>query len=185
MPPAMAAGTPEEVTYRSLCERDVELARTVEGGMLPRLAEAGVIETPAVVHLQFAINSRRPSVAGAARVRLSLPCQWCESRVSREVEARFEVLLATDETEAVAWDEQVGQDKVIVVAGERLDVPGLIEDELLLSIPERVCIDEDCPRRPARSAGAPVVETQNGLAGLAQLIKDKRRSSQGSDPEQR
>lgn len=180
MPAAMAAGIPEETTYRSLGEREVELARTVEAGMLPRLAGLGAIETSVVVHLWFYLDSRMPGVKGNARVRMKLPCQWCTEQLSRDIEARFDVLLAADEAEATSWDERVGQDRVIVVAGERLDVPSLIEDELMLSVPARVCVDEACPMRPKHAAGAHVTTDQSALAGLAKLLADDSSAGTGS-----
>jgi uncharacterized metal-binding protein YceD (DUF177 family) len=175
MAPAMAERRPEEVTYRELGERDAVLARTLEAGMLPRLGELGAIISPAAVNLDFSLVDRRPGVSGKASVRMKLPCQWCERFLERDVSAEFSVLLAVDDDQANRWDEEVGSRHVIVTAGDHLDVVSLVEDELLLSVPSRVCTDEQCPWRPGDEAGegdpGTDQERQSPFAGIADLLR--------------
>lgn len=174
----MAERRPEEVTYRELGERDAVLARTLEAGMLPRLGQLGDILSPASVHLNFSLIDYKPGVSGKVSVRMNLPCQWCDRSLERDVSAEFSALLAVDDDEANRWDEDVGARHVIVTAGERLDVASLVEDELLLSVPSRVCTDELCPWRPIDRAGDadvvqpdPSSERRSPFAGISDLLK--------------
>ena len=170
MAPAMVAAPPEDVTYRDLAGREAKLARTLEAGMLPRLAELASACAPVAVELAFSVDSRRPRVKGRVQARLSLPCQWCDQRLEREVAAEFTALLAEDEAQASLWEEAGRPDEVIVIAGERLDVPALVEDELLLSLPTRVCVDDQCVHRPGGVRAAD--DHYSPFTQIADLRKD-------------
>jgi uncharacterized metal-binding protein YceD (DUF177 family) len=169
--PAMAGCNPEDATYRDLGECQATLARKLEGAMLPRLAELGQILQPVDVKLSFTLENRKPRVTGQVRTRLSLPCQWCSEHLERDIEAHFSVWLALDEEQADAWDEELGAEQVVVVAGEHLDVPELVEDELLLSVPTRVCVDDACIRRPRLQDDDPAQTRLGPFAGMADLIR--------------
>ncbi len=175
MAPAMAERRPEQVTYRELGERDAALARTLEAVMLPRLGDQGTLITPASIQLEFTLFDRKPQVHGRASVRMSLPCQWCDRSLERDVAAEFSALLALDEEEAKAWDQASGDRHVIVTAGEHLDVSSLVEDELLLSLPARVCIDDGCPWRPKiaerDSQGQNIADKMSPFAAMADLLR--------------
>ena len=168
----MAGHTPENVTYKALTSVDAKLDRVVNSEELPRLSGVGVLLTPAKTTLKFAYHDRRRWVSGHASVRLKLPCQWCDRELEREIDVDFSAWLATDEEQALDWSEKLESGAPIVVAGEVLDVPLLIEDELLMAVPGRVCIDDLCIHRPLqesqneqpRSASSP-------FAAMAELIK--------------
>jgi|GEM_PF-1425624 len=173
MAPAMADRKPEDVTYRELGDRNATLARCVEAGMLPRLAEVGRVVSPAEARFEFGFRENMPSVQGTASVRMSLPCQWCDEWLERDIRAEFSVVLAVDEPEAVARDAEPGNNEAIVVAGERFDPAGLIEDELLMSIPYRVCEDQNCPSRPARQKDAEEQPAESPFKAMAELLRQK------------
>ena len=166
----MAGQTSEDVTYKALAGAEASLSRAVDPGTLSRLAEVGTLLGPAMTTLAFAYHDRRSHLIGQARVKMELPCQWCEARLEREVVAHFEGWLAIDEAQAQTWDTEQPSSKPIIVAGETLDVPLLIEDELLLAVPGRVCTDEHCPNRPVQDAVDVVAERTSPFAGMADLI---------------
>jgi uncharacterized metal-binding protein YceD (DUF177 family) len=175
MAPAMAERRPEDVTYRDLGDRKATLARSIEAGMLPRLAELGQVIVPAEARFEFGLRDNKPSVQGSVSVRMSLPCQWCERSLERQVQAEFSVLLAVDEAQAVSWDSEPDHDDVIVVAGERLDPAGLIEDELLMSIPLRVCEDDNCPSRPGSGKSDREQTAESPFKAMAELLRNTGR----------
>ena len=168
----MAGHTPENVTYKALTSVDARLDRVVSSEDLPRLSEVGVLLSPARATLMFAYHDRRRWVAGHASVQLKLPCQWCDRELDREIEVDFAAWLATDEEQALEWSEKLESDAPIVVAGEVLDVPLLIEDELLMAVPGRVCIDDLCFHRPVQdSQEEQPLSASSPFAAMAELIK--------------
>ena len=168
----MAGQTPENVTYKALTSVDARLDRVVSSENLPRLSEVGVLLSPAKATLSFAYHDRRRWVSGHASARLKLSCQWCDRELDREIEVDFTAWLATDEEQALEWSEKLESDAPIVVAGEVLDVPLLIEDELLMAVPGRVCIDDLCVHRPLQdSQGEQPLPVSSPFAAMAELIK--------------
>jgi uncharacterized metal-binding protein YceD (DUF177 family) len=37
---------------------------------------------------------------------------------------------------------------VLIVSGDGVTVPEIVEDELILALPERLCVEEPCPHSP-------------------------------------
>jgi uncharacterized metal-binding protein YceD (DUF177 family) len=170
--PAMAGHTSEDVTYKALTSVGARIARVVDSAELPRLAELGAILEPVTASLAFAYHDRRSWVTGHASARMRLPCQWCEQWLDREVAAEFSAWLAVDEAQALEWDEQLASEAPIVVAGETLDIPLLIEDELIMAIPGRVCIDDQCVNRPLQEEkGEQPPFANSPFAVMAELIQ--------------
>ncbi len=168
----MAGHTTENVTYKALTSADARLDRVVNSSDLPRLSELGEMLEPAKAVLTFAYHDRRRWVTGHASARLRLPCQWCDRELEREIEVDFTAWLATDETQALEWSEELVSTAPIVVAGEVLDVPLLIEDELLMAVPGRVCVDDLCIHRPSQeSQGEQPPPASSPFAVMAELIK--------------
>ncbi|MCP5179630.1 MAG: DUF177 domain-containing protein [Pseudomonadales bacterium] len=168
----MAPPKPDDATYRELAEAGAVLVRELDGDACGRLAAVGTLLGPISVTLAFQGSGRRPRVDGSATARLRLPCQWCEEHLERTVSTRFLALLACDEAQADDWDKDLPGELEIIVAGTQLDVALLVEDELLLSIPERVCVDDACARRPRASSGDIEVEEsgKSPFSGLAELL---------------
>lgn len=162
-------------TYRDLARSSTTLERTVHAEELGRLAELGALSGPVLAVYAFFVLEGKPAVRAEARATVALPCQWCEQAVSREVQLSCEVLLAEHEAQASDWSAEGDTLPVVVVAGTEFDAAALIEDELILALPGRVCTDSDCPRRPAASYGKAVQDTPGPLAGLRQLLDAKQR----------
>lgn len=168
----MAGHTPENVTYKALTSVDAKLDRVVSSLDLPRLSELGVLLEPAKATLTFAYHDRRRWVSGHASAKLMLPCQWCDRELEREINVDFTAWLATDEGQALEWSEQLESEAPIVVAGEVLDVPLLIEDELIMAVPARVCVDDLCVYRPPQeSQREQPPPASSPFAVMAELIK--------------
>ncbi|MEC7955637.1 MAG: hypothetical protein VX158_00310, partial [Pseudomonadota bacterium] len=54
-------------------------------------------------------------------------------------------------------------------AGRELDIAELIEDELILQLPRRVCFDESCEHKPAMQFFEAGVRAQSSLPADRQL----------------
>lgn len=162
-------------TYRDLAHSNTQLARRVPAEDLARVAELGTLLDPVLATFAFFKLDGKPAVRLEAVVTVMLPCQWCEESVGREVQVHCEALLAESEAQASEWAAADEKLPVIAVVGKDFDAAALIEDELILALPGRVCSDNACPRRPTTSYGEIVQEAPGPLAGLRQLLDAKQR----------
>ena len=133
-----------------------------------------------------------PAVKGTAQVPCRVECQLCLIPQPREIAIEFNAILANSENQAQLIEEQLEKGlniepedghtslQVVVTEGKYLNIEDLIEDELLLNLPGKVCTDLNCPRRPKMAFGeakaskksrAPAAEKTEDLAG--QVAYDK------------
>ena len=163
-------------TYRDLARNEVMFQRRIDVQSLPRLNQMARLSGPVEAVFRFSVMDGRPAVAGDASVQAELPCQWCDIPQARTVRATFEAVLAEDEAEARHWSDQAGDDAlVIAVVGAQFDAVALVEDELLLALPGRVCTDPDCAHRPPAGYGEATPEPGKPLAGLKALLDANQR----------
>ncbi|MFZ9284417.1 MAG: YceD family protein [Burkholderiaceae bacterium] len=152
----------------------------------PRLAAeaAGATATaasgkqPATDPVRWTASGELRRVAGGAAqpwlhleasARLPMTCQRCLGpvEVALSVDRRFRFV--ADERTAELEDDESDED--LLVASRQFDLPGLIEDELLMALP-LVPRHEQCPQRLPTSAGeAAAAETErpHPFAALAKL----------------
>lgn len=150
-------------TYRSLAQQQAVVTRLLDSQLLPRLAQECNAVGQIAVRLAFKRDDQgRVQVVGTVQGDSELGCHRCDHTVWRKIEANFEVLLAFNEDQAAAWASQQAGSEVVVVSSANLDVVELVEDELLLALPERVCLDDDCPNMPAMFYGG------EGLASVGE-----------------
>ena len=67
----------------------------------------------------------------------------------KRIDATFTALIAFSEEQADAWDSVAPGIDVVVVESPNVNVVELVEDELLLALPDRVCVDDNCPHMPS------------------------------------
>ena len=134
----------------------------------------------------------RPRLQLELRGHVDLTCQRCLQPMRLDVGASdandewadkgrtTSVLLASNERELAAWDEEV-EDAEVVLAREPIDLDELLEDEFLLSLPfSPMCDDPPCPRQAGieapeetgESDGAPTEKT-NPFAILRDRLGSK------------
>ena len=165
---AMAARNPPVPTYTELAKVGARLERRVAAAECARLHAAAAEVHDIAAELAFSFDDLgRAAVHGKARARLVLDCQLCAEPVMRTIDADVDGVLASSDGEAHAWRSADDPPHIIVVAGAELDVVELIEDELLLQLPQRVCTDADCERRPALSYGEVEIDKANPFQELA------------------
>lgn len=112
----------------------------------------------------------RVVVRGTAGVTICMTCQRCLEDVQQELVADIDIVLVKSEGEA---REMLPRRDPVVLVAERMDLVALVEDDLILSLPQDACpqVGRDCPRRPAYRY--PAGETEERPFGvLAKLKRD-------------
>ena len=156
-------------TYRSLAQQQAEVIQRLEPTALPRFAQLCRSVEPVSAVLVFGRDDQnRVTVKGDLVVSVVLGCHRCEEAVGRQIEAIFTAVLAFTEEEAASRIVVQPDTEVIVVTSPNLDVAELVEDELILALPDRVCVEEDCVNMPAMWYGV----EQDEANGEARLDKD-------------
>ncbi|MDR5868256.1 YceD family protein [Halomonas koreensis] len=122
---------------------------------MPRLTEEiGAQQGEARVWLDFAIDPQgRREIRGHLEAELQLPCRRCLSPLAESVASDF--LLGMVTSDALAADLPSTHEPVLV-EDEQLNLLAVVEDELILSLPQVVYHDEaDCAvSRDQLSSGA-------------------------------
>jgi uncharacterized metal-binding protein YceD (DUF177 family) len=118
----------------------------------------------------------RCRVDGSARVSVGLECGRCLLPQPCTVAVTIALCVVGSDADAAALDLAFDP---YVLEGEEVCVSDLIEDDLILGLPHRVCPDEDhCPHRPPLGYGAPTeagAETRNNpFAALAGQFGKRR-----------
>ena len=150
--PAMNTRPQEGLSYRDLARQQARVSRQVDLGALDRpkgLVAEGNPEFQ--VTLQFSMDP-----AGLCRVEgtisgdITLNCHGCAEVLAYPLSLSFGCLIA--ETEAMADTITDGEElpavDVLVAGGAEISVAQIVEDELLLSLPERLCTSTPCERLP-------------------------------------
>ena len=155
MAPAMGTGNSELLAYLELAQAGARVRRTVAASDLTRLGQVVGIQSDAVAELEFAFDEsgealaqRRVRVRGHVTADVIVDCQRCLDGVPYKIDATFDLVLTGPDDSAQGID-------VIEVDGSNVAPLELVEDELILSLPQRVCIEEPCARMPAMRYGTP------------------------------
>jgi uncharacterized protein len=156
MAPAMTTPSDERLAYASLARQSVRVERQLPVVALPRLAEVAPGRGPVTVVLAFRVDGAgRPRVSGRAEQLVETVCQRCLGEFEWRLAVEFDLCIVREGADVGEIAEGVD---VLVVEGETVSVADVVEDELLLGLPERLCAEEPCPYAPALSYPAAVVE---------------------------
>ena len=156
---------------------------------LPRLA-AEVAGLDALSYrLEFGQDDqRRMILVGDAQLLLRLPCQRC--LLERQIEltvALDSVLILAGETVAESSPRAdvgfaIGARDVVFIDASETSVAELLEDDLLLALPQQVCADTACENLPplsypaqsamSDSAGGAGQESEQGAGEVAQATQE-------------
>lgn len=140
------ASTRRLLDAEELASRRAILTGVVEPESMPRLVEV-VTTTPGPIAYRIEFKwdaSRRPKMIGHVEGMLPLICQRCLERLDWLVDTRFESLVIDSEQEVTG-----GLDAV-VCSSRRIELELIIEDELLLALP-------NAPVHPLGSCEAPPI----------------------------
>lgn len=132
---------PERVEAYKLAARDEHLEGVMALEGFSRLAdEVGEQSGDCRVWLDFGIDAQgRREIRGRLEADLQLPCRRCLSPMARRVESEFLLGMATSDALAA---ELPGTHEPVLVENEQLDLLTVIEDELILSLPQVVYHEE-------------------------------------------
>lgn len=160
-----------------------ELARTrgqfvgeIALNAFPRLRALVLGDGVVSVDLRFAHDEKgRCVVEGPVAVTLMLECQRCLEPVERDMHVSLQLCLVGTDAQAADIEPEF---EPFVLGDDEVSIVDLIEDDLLLALPNQVCVAFDaCPKRPALfypADGMPAgddaaAERQNPFDVLAQL----------------
>ncbi len=125
-------------------------------------SEADGEEAVVAVQLSFFQDEqRRTHVTGEVHTQVYLSCQRCLQAVPRPIDVQLALCLVRGEDRAQSLDAEL---EPFVLDGDTVLVADLIEDELILALPELVCQDRNCPSMPAMRypAGESEAELEQG-----------------------
>lgn len=137
-------GGRRSLDVEELASRRAVLAGVVEAKSLPRLLEV-VTARPGAVTYRIAFTrdiSGRPKVSGQVEGVLPLVCQRCLERLDWSFDARFESVVVE------GGQEDTGGSDAVICSGGRIELDPIIEDEILLALP-------NAPVHPRGSCEAP------------------------------
>jgi uncharacterized protein len=178
------SGAPLEIVdpWRA-CRREIAFTGEVLLSAMPRLAaalvgsestdtsvdagrEASTSDGAARYELRFGRDRQgRSVVLGRVQARLRLPCQRCLEEVEIPVDAPIELALIRRDDDALDLPEHLDP---WLVTEERLNPLDIVEDELLLAVPQ-------VPRHPSGSCGAGLPEGDEPRAPAADAGSDAPR----------
>ena len=146
----LSASARRLLDVEELASRRAVIAGLVEAESMPRLLDV-VSKTPRAVayRIEFTRDtSRRPKMIGRVDGMLPLVCQRCLGSLDWRFDMKFESLLvANDREEANVQD-------AVVCSGGRIALEPMIEDELLLAMP-------NAPVHPHGACEAPPIRVTN------------------------
>lgn len=143
--PMLTSRLPARVEPYRLAARGDRIEGLVALAELKRLTEeVGAQDGDAHVRLTFGHDAQgRRIIEGSLAVTLQLPCRRCLQPVERSVNSEF--LLGMVSSDSLAA-ELPSTHEPVLVEDEQLNLLALVEDELILSLPQVVYHAEaDCP----------------------------------------
>jgi DUF177 domain-containing protein len=172
----MATGpTPAAVAPMELAKRRAVIRTRVPLLSLPRLSAAVLGGDTLDVELAFVRDDQgRSRVRGIVEGELELECQRCLEPVKRRLRTEIDLCVVGSEEEAQHLDAELNP---FVIDAAESTIGALIEDDVLLSLPVRVCERGDaCPLRPPLefpAEGAQSMARDNPFAVLRNQKRDE------------
>lgn len=169
MAPAMNTRPDERLPYLELARQGARVVRSVQPAELTRLNDIapgrGALQVEMAFHRD---QDGRPWVSGSARVVLAPTCQRCLEQFDYDMEAGFSLCIVRNPELASTLAEEVD---VLMADDDSVTIADVVEDELILSLPERLCTQTPCPYAPALvyPAGAEEESRDNPFSVLSVL----------------
>lgn len=137
----------ERLPYCELARQGARVQRRLPAGSLERLEALAPAAGEASADMRFSLDGRgRPWVRGEVGVTVRATCQRCLESFDHALRADFELCIVSDAAQA---SELADTMDVLVADTEAVAVAEIVEDELILGLPEQLCTEEPCPYRPA------------------------------------
>ncbi|MFW6092787.1 MAG: YceD family protein [Pseudomonadota bacterium] len=143
----------ERLPYRDLARQGARVSRSVPGDALKRLADVAPGYGTLSIELAFSLDQDgRSWVTGSAEASVEATCQRCLESFATPLWVGFELCIVKD---AGLASELANDVDVLAVDKDAVTLAEVVEDELILAVPERLCTEEPCPYAPALSYPAP------------------------------
>jgi uncharacterized protein len=137
----------ERLPDLELARQGARVVRSVQAGELTRLADIAPGRGVLNVEMSFDLDAQgHPWVTGSAHVVLEATCQRCLEQFDHPMQADFALCIVQDPDLASALADEVD---VLVADTDTVTIATVVEDELILSLPERLCSETPCPYLPA------------------------------------
>jgi len=175
--PAMKTRQDEPLRYVELARQGARIERSLAGNDLPRwsqLVDGAEHEWHVQAVLEFSIDDRGLIWAkGRYESRAGLLCTRCSEVLEHVFSGEISACIVDNESRA---DELAADCDVLIAEGGLVSLAEIVEDELLLAVPEQLCDTSECERLlplsyPAAGAEAPTAddEKENPFEVLARL----------------
>lgn len=170
--PMLTTRLPDKVEPYKLAARAEHLEGLMSLDGFVRLADAvGPQSGDSHVWLDFGVDGQgQREIRGRLAADLQLPCRRCQFPMAQHVESEFRLGMVTSDTLAA---ELPSTHEPVVVENEQLNLLTVIEDELILSLPQVVYHDEaDCRvSRDQLSSGAEAEQTVSPPASPFEVLR--------------
>ena len=166
---AVAGGSAgERLPLESLAARGAVVERFVDSRGLPRFRRLCKPGGDVRARLSFGSDEGDVRIEGTLSVPVRVDCHRCLESVPVELNTDFAVTAATNEADATRLG--ATSDVLELTSGEPT-LAEVIEDELILALPERPCPKRDCEKAPAFAYPPDGGRRDNPFESLAALKK--------------
>jgi uncharacterized protein len=137
----------DAVSPHELARKGGQFSGEIPLAAFPRLKSLVLGDGSVAVELGFTRDDEgRSRVRGRAAFSPLLQCQRCLEPVVRKLDVAIDLCVVRSEEQAAELAERVD---TVLLAGEDVSIVDLVEDDLLLGLPNQVCKAYDaCPNRP-------------------------------------
>lgn len=180
MAPAMKTPSDERFAYAVLARQGAHVERRVPGGTLPRLEEIVGSRGELRVTLMFRRDDAGLAwVSGHAEQSVAAGCQRCLESFEYPLAVDFDLCILRESDEV---DDIAEASDVLVAEGETVSIADIIEDEMLLALPERLCREDPCSYAPAlvypvTDRATDIAKAEESAGPFSVLAKLKRADS--------
>lgn len=169
----MDTGPDERLPYLELARQGARVERRLPADLLPRLAEIAPGLGELRLELSFSLDGDgRPWVSGSATLSVQATCHRCLGDFEHPMRVPLKLCIVVEQALASELADTVD---VLVAEGEFVSLGEVVEDEIILRLPERLCTEEPCAHAPPTRFPAPdAAEPQredNPFAVLSELKK--------------
>lgn len=157
----------ERLALALLAARGTSIERVVDGHDLPRFNQLCEPGESIRVRLSFSPGEHDGvQIDGVLEGCLSVDCHRCLEVVSVELSTRFSVIAVMDDADAARL---AAQQDVLQLTSDEPKLAELIEDELILALPQRPCAKANCAKAPPLAYAREMPEKDNPFQSLARL----------------
>jgi uncharacterized protein len=163
---------PNLINPLSFSERGKSLVGTIEISELTRLSDvlcdkSGVVD----INVSFDKEGRLPIIQGEIKANLMLECQSCLKQVAFSVDKSFKLGLVGSLEQA---DRLASDIEPLILENEKISFRTLVEDELLLALPDFPRHEHDCTENnenfmTTEKEGREQLNSNNPFSVLAKL----------------